>query len=331
MKRILVTSLIALFIGSSIPAAYAQSPRVQAKPAEIRLDYSSIAPASLIIKRNGWLEQEFKADGIPIHWVLSQGSNRALEYMNAGSLDLGATSGLSALVGRANGVPLKTVYVFFRCYQLGILVPKDSPIHSVAELKGKKIASFNGTMPYFYLLSSLRANGISKSQVEIVNLSPPEGQLALESKRVDAWSGLDPFNAASQVNAGSRFISTQNGVDYGVLNASEAFARQYPEQLKRVLRVFERARLWIIAHPDETARLIAEEGRQTLPAAKLQLSRQDYHVAVPDNDLFVYVKRLSPLLVEENIVRKGTNVDRTAAELMDPTFARAVVEGGEKR
>jgi sulfonate transport system substrate-binding protein len=329
-KLTIAIVLLAAVIGLGTTDIRAQAVRAQAKPAEIRLDYSFIVPASLVVKRNGWLEQEFKADGIPIHWVLSQGSNRALEYMNAGSLDLGATSGLSALVGRANGVPLKTVYVELVSNQLGILVLKDSPIRSVAELKGKKIASFKGTMPYFFLLSTLRANGISKSQVEIVHLPFNEGQLALESKRVDAWSGQDPFSAATQINAGSRQLAAQKVPDFGVLNTTEAFARQYPDQLKRILQVFERARLWIIAHPEETAKLIAEEGKQTLPVARLQLAHHDYRNSVPGDDLRAYLKQLSPLLVEEDIVRKNTNLDRAIGELIDPSFAKAVV-GGTKR
>ncbi len=295
----------------------------QAKPSEIRIDYSYIVPASLIIKRNAWLEEAFKADGVQIKWILSQGSNRALEYLNAGSLDYGSTASLAALVGRANGIPLKTVYVSFEAAQLGILVAKDSPIQSVADLKGKKIASFKGTMPYFYLLSALHGAGISRGDVEIVHLAPNEGQTALESGRVDAWSGLDPFHASSQINAGSRIIATPKAADIGVLNAREEFIQKYPESTKRVLAIFERARHWIIEHPEETAKLIAEEGKQNLAVAKLQLSRQDYQHPIPGPELKAYLKQVSQLVIEEGIVKKTTDINAVIADLIDPSFVPA--------
>ena len=83
----------------AIPAIGADAPK------EIRLDYAYYSPESLVIKKFGWLEDEFKKDGIAIKWLLSQGSNRSLEFLNSGSSDFASTSGISALVRRANGQP----------------------------------------------------------------------------------------------------------------------------------------------------------------------------------------------------------------------------------
>ena len=79
---------------------------------EIRLDYAYYSPASLVIRRFGWLEQEFQAYGTTVRWVFSQGSNRSLEYLNSEAVDFGSTAGLAALLGRANGNPIRAVYVF---------------------------------------------------------------------------------------------------------------------------------------------------------------------------------------------------------------------------
>jgi ABC-type nitrate/sulfonate/bicarbonate transport system substrate-binding protein len=62
-----------------------------------------LLPTSLVLRRFGWLEDEFKADGTSIKWVLSAGSNRALEYLNANSIDIGSSAGLAALLAKANG------------------------------------------------------------------------------------------------------------------------------------------------------------------------------------------------------------------------------------
>ena len=79
---------------------------------EIRIDWATYNPVSMILKDKGLLEKEFAEDGIKIIWVLSAGSNKALEFLNAGSIDFGSTAGSAALVARINGNPIKSIYVF---------------------------------------------------------------------------------------------------------------------------------------------------------------------------------------------------------------------------
>ncbi|HET7865160.1 MAG TPA: ABC transporter substrate-binding protein, partial [Burkholderiaceae bacterium] len=114
-------------------------------PKEVRLDYAYYSPSSLVLRRFGWLEEDFKNDGIAVKWVLSAGSNRALEYLNAGSIDIGSTAGLAALLSKANGNPIKAPYIFSRPEWTALVVTRDSPIRTLADLKGKKIAATKGT------------------------------------------------------------------------------------------------------------------------------------------------------------------------------------------
>src|SRR6202047_3239878 len=81
---------------------------------EIHIDWATYNPVSLILKQKGLLEKEFAKDGISIVWVQSAGSNKALEFLNAGSIDLGSPAGSAALVARINGNPIKSIYVFSR-------------------------------------------------------------------------------------------------------------------------------------------------------------------------------------------------------------------------
>ena len=126
---------------------------------ELRLDYAYYSPASLVLRRFGWLEEDFKADGTSVRWVLSAGSNRALEYLNANSIDIGSSAGLAALLAKANGNPIKTPYIFSRPEWTALVVRKDSNIRTLADLKGKKIAATKGTDPYLFLLRSCRRWG----------------------------------------------------------------------------------------------------------------------------------------------------------------------------
>src|SRR5512135_2736923 len=125
-----------------------------AKPAPalkvVTVDFAYYNPCSLVLKKFGWLEEAFKQQGIKVEWVQSAGSNRALEYLNGssaleylngGSVEFGSTAGLSAVLARANGTPIKAVYVYSRPEWAALVVGKDSNIKSVEDLRGKKIAA----------------------------------------------------------------------------------------------------------------------------------------------------------------------------------------------
>lgn len=312
--------LAALAVLLAAPAFAAEQPK------EIRVDYAYYSPPSLVLKRFGWLEQEFAKDGIPVKWVLSQGSNRALEFLNSGSVDFGSTAGLAAVLSRANGNPIKAVYVYERPEWAALVVGKDSGIKSIQDLKGRKVAATKGTDPYLFLLRSLHTVGLKKGDVEVVHLQHPDGRVALEQKRVDAWAGLDPHMAASELEQGSRLLYRNVGFNtYGFLNTTESFAAKYPEHVKRVVKAYEKARLWIIANPEETAKIVSEEAKISLPVAKLQLTRNDFTNPVPGPEHVQALKAAAPILVEEELVRKGTDVNLVIEQLVEPGFARASV------
>lgn len=329
-RRLLLTAGLLLAGHVGLGGMGGSAARAEA-PSEIRLDYAYYSPESLVIKKFGWLEEEFKPDNITVKWVLSQGSNRALEYLNSGSSDFASTSGISALVSRANGQPVKTVYIFNTQEASTLLVAKDSPIRSVPELKGKKVAATKGTDPFFFLLRALNAHGLNKNDVQIVHLQHPEGRTALERGDVDAWAGLDPFIAATELEAGSKTIyRNPDFSSYGFLNTTDQFIEKYPQHLQRVLNTYERARLWILANPDEAIAIVAEASKQSVPVIKQQFTRANFTKAVPDAQHIGTLKATAPLLLEEEIVRKGTDLDKYIGELVDDRFARAAVESQAK-
>ncbi|MBV8658378.1 MAG: aliphatic sulfonate ABC transporter substrate-binding protein [Burkholderiales bacterium] len=292
----------------------------------LRLDYATYSPSSLVVRKFGWLEEEFKPDGTEVKWVQSLGSNRALEYLNSNSIDVGSTAGLAALLARANGNPIKVVYIYSRPEWTALAVRKDSPIKTLADLKGKKVAATKGTDPYLFLLRALHTVGLQKSDIEHVPLQHPDGRIALEQGRVDAWAGLDPHLAASELEAGTRLI--YRNVDfntYGFLNAREDFVREHPAELKRVIKVYERARTWIVSHPDDAAKIVAEEAHIPLNVAQLQLKRTDFSNPRPGPEHIAALKEAAPILTEEALVKPGTDLDCAITELIDTRFAASAL------
>ena len=104
---------------------------------EIRIDWATYNPVSMILKQKGLLEKEFAKDGISVVWVQSAGSNKALEFLNAGSIDFGSTAGSAALVAKINGNPIKSIYVYSRPEWTALVTGPKSQITKVADLTGK--------------------------------------------------------------------------------------------------------------------------------------------------------------------------------------------------
>lgn len=297
---------------------------VENPPAEVRLDYAYYSPVSLALRHYGWLEKALPEARIT--WVLSQGSNRSLEYLNSGSVDFASSASLSAVLARANGSPVKSVYVYSRAEWTAFVVGKDSPLKAVADLKGRKIAATKGTDPYLFTLRALQQAGLKKDDVELLHLQHPDGRVALEKGDVDAWAGLDPHMAASEIQAGARLLYRNKDFNsYGVVSVTETYAKDHPQAVATVLKAYEQARQWSREHPQELAQLLATESGLPLEVAKLQLSRTDLDNPQLTEQDIAASKAAAPILVSEALVRKGVDVDQVVDALIDPSFGKQVI------
>jgi sulfonate transport system substrate-binding protein len=226
------------------------------KPSEIRIDWATYNPVSLMLKSKGLLEKEFAKDGIGVRWVQTLGSNKALEFLNAGSIDFGSSAGAAALIARINGNPIKSIYVFSRPEWTALVTRKDTAIQTVADLKGRRVAVTRGTDPHIFLVRALQSAGLSEHDIVPVLLQHPDGKTALIRGDVDAWAGLDPMMAQAEVEDGARlFYRNKDANTWGILNVREEFAAQHPDLVRRVLMVYEEARQYTLAHTDEEKRI----------------------------------------------------------------------------
>ncbi len=244
--------LLASAIGVGLaPWSVARPARAAEKPSQIRIDWATYNPVSMVLKEKGLLEKEFAKDGIGILWVQTLGSNKALEYLNAGSIDFGSTAGSAALLGRINGNPIKSIYVFSKPEWTALVTRKDTQINTIRDLKGKRVAVTRGTDPHIFLVRALLSVGMTEKDISEVLLQHPDGKVALIRGDVDAWAGLDPMMAAAQVEDGARlFYRNKAANTYGILNSSEDFLSKYPDLAKRVLAVYEQARKYCLANYD---------------------------------------------------------------------------------
>ncbi|MBN8968197.1 MAG: aliphatic sulfonate ABC transporter substrate-binding protein [Rhizobiales bacterium] len=224
-------------------------------PKQIAIDWATYNPVSIVLKEKGLLEKEFAKDGIKIVWVQTLGSNKALEFLNAGSIDFGSTAGSAALVARINGNPIKSVYVYSRPEWTALVTGKDSKITKVADLKGKRVAVTRGTDPHIFLVRALLDAGLTEKDITPVLLQHPDGKTALVRGDVDAWAGLDPMMAQAEIEDGVKlFYRKPEANTWGILNTREQFLKDHPDIVRRVLAVYEEARKYSLANYDVVKR-----------------------------------------------------------------------------
>jgi sulfonate transport system substrate-binding protein len=297
-----------------------------AKPKTIRLDYAYYNPVSLVLKDKRFLEQDLARDGISVEWTQSLGSNKALELLNSKSVDFGSTAGAAALIGKANGNPIQAIYVYSRPEWTALVVRKDSPITKVEDLKGKKVAVTRGTDPHVFLLRALHQAGLTEKDIEMVVLQHPDGRIALEKGDVDAWAGLDPMMAQTEIQSGSRlFYRNVNFNSYGVLDVREAFARQYPAYVERVLAAYEKARNWALQNPEEFRKLFATDAKLDNSVITKVLQRTDLsNSTIGDNQKQVIIAS-GDVLKHNNVINSSVDVSATVNNLIDPRYVQDVV------
>jgi sulfonate transport system substrate-binding protein len=246
-------SLAVVFLVSALSAS---SLSAADNPKQIRIDWATYNPVSMLLKDKQLLEKEFAKDGIGIVWVQTLGSNKALEFLNAGSIDLGSTAGAAALVAKINGNPIKSIYVYSRPEWTALVTRKDTPINQIADLKGKRVAVTRGTDPHIFLVRALQTAGLTERDITPVLLQHPDGKTALIRGDVDAWAGLDPMMAQAEVEDGARlFYRNKDANTWGILNAREEFLKDHPDIVRRVLAVYEDARKAALANYDELKRI----------------------------------------------------------------------------
>jgi sulfonate transport system substrate-binding protein len=316
------TTLAAILGAAALPVVRARAGQID----EIRLDWATYNPVSIVLKDQGLVEKEFAADNIPVRWVQSLGSNKALEFLAAGSIQFASTAGAAALINRTNGNPVRTVYVFSRPEWTALVTLKDSPINTVADLKGKKVAVTRGTDPHVFLVRAMADAGLSADDVTFVLLQHADGRLALTRGDVDAWAGLDPMMASAELQDGARlFYRKPETNTWGVLNVSEEFAAAHPDIVKRVIKVYEEGRKWALANPDKLAELLAANAKIPIEVAKKQLGeRTDLTHNKIGDDQRASILAAGQALQSAGVIKADVDVQSAVDKLIDRSFTEGL-------
>jgi sulfonate transport system substrate-binding protein len=317
--------LVAVALGFLL---WASNGRAEETVTVIKLDWAYYNPLSLILKDQTWLEQEFQKDGIGIQWTQSLGSNKALELLRSKSIDFGSTAGAAALLGRANGNPIKSVYVYDNPEWAALVTRAGTGIERLQDLKGKRIAVTRGTDPHIFLLRALASVNLGENDIELIPLQHPEGKTALQKGAVDAWSGLDPYTAQLEVEQGyTIFFRNKEWNSYGVLNVREAFAKEHADLVRRVLASYEKARYWTLEHQVEARQILADAAHLPGPVSSKVWERQDFTTSAIGEAPRETIRASGEILKKSQLIDPAVDIDRVVNELVDPEFLPSKIAG----
>ena len=296
------------------------------KPKEIRIDWATYNPVSMLLKEKGFLEKELAKDGIAVRWVKTVSSSNALQFLNAGSIDFGSTAGSAALVAKINGNPIKSIYVYSRPEWTALVTTKDSKITKIEDLKGKKVAMVRGTDPHIFLVRALLSAGLTDKDITPVLVQQhADGGTALIRGDVDAWAGLDPMMAQHEVLDGARlFFRKPEANTWGILNSREEFLKDHPDVVKRVISAYEEARKYSLANYDELKKVFIRGTGLADAVVDKQLKERTgliYNRVGPEQRESILEAGLA--LQKGGVIKADVDVKKAVDDLIDSQYVTA--------
>ncbi|MBK5552009.1 ABC transporter substrate-binding protein [Pseudomonas sp. TH03] len=179
------------------------------------------------------------------------------EALNAGAVDIGALGDAPYVFALGAGAPLKVVSIVHAegRYTTAILAPKDSPLNTASDLKGKRIVTTRGSIGHFLAIKALRSVGLSTADVQFIYLLPSESRILLDNGSADAWSTWDPYTTISTTQSQAKVLVSGDTLLTNHLYFAatrQAIESKRPQLDDFVARV-DRAYRWTNSHPEEYA------------------------------------------------------------------------------
>src|SRR3954453_10810791 len=279
-RYILATSLL-------LATALAPPARAEDKPAEIRIgtQKGGFFPA---VRQRQTLESAFKPLGIEIKWIDFQFGPPLLEAINVGSVDFGFVGDTPPIFAQAGGARIRYVAaVKSDGNTQAIVVPKDSTIHSLADLKGKRIAFAKGSSAHNLLVAALEKAGLSWPDITAAPLAPADATAAFVKGSVDAWSIWDPYLALAELKDNARAIAFDKDIhkpnSFYIVGSD--FVEKHPSVVAKLNTTFAAEGVWANSHHEDVAKAQAEATGVDIEAVRRFVNRSIYSVAPLDDEI----------------------------------------------
>src|SRR6476620_2165100 len=274
-----------LSVGTAAAAAFASRANAQGAVKEIRIGYQKNG-VLVITRQQAALEKHFTPQGIEVKWVEFSSGPPMMEAMNVGSVDYGVAGDSPPVFAQAAGAAI--VYAAGQPITngQGILVPKDSPIRSIAELKGKRIGFTKGSSAHNIVVQTLEKAGLTYADITPVYLTPPDAGPAFANGSIEAWAIWDPYFAIGETKQGGRILI--NARDVTKTNsfyiANRDFATKHGPVLQQIINATISAAAWAEQHRDEVAKSLAAVTGIPLDIQTIAANRSSFAVGPVTED-----------------------------------------------
>ena len=247
---------------------------------ELRIGYQK-SGVLLVAKQQQLLEKRFAARNITVKWAEFQFGPPLLEALSAGSLDYGATGDAPPIFAQAARAKLYyAAAIPARGAGQAIIVPPDSPIHSLSELRGKKVGVAKASSAHNLLIAALEADGIGFGEITPVYLTPADAAAAYARGAIDAWSIWDPYYAIAELSkTGARQlpIKPEAQAQNSYFLSNRGFTDQHPDFVAAINEELTRASAWIEGHREEATQLFAEATGVAIDAQRRTVARAEFN------------------------------------------------------
>jgi sulfonate transport system substrate-binding protein len=265
----------------------------------------------VLLKGRGSLEEKLKPLGYKVAWTEFPSGPPLLEAMNVGSIDFGITGETPPIFAQAAGAPL--VYLAYdppAPRGEAILVPKESPLKSVAELRGKKVALNKGSNVHYLLVRALENAGLKYTDVQPVFLAPADALAAFSRGSVDAWVIWDPYEAAAEASTGARILADGTSLvsNYQFYFSSKRFLADHAKAVDILLEALNEADDWTRNHIDEVAAQLSPSIGLPASVLAVSLKREAYGIRPISDDVIASQQRIADTFFALGLVPKALTV-----------------------
>jgi len=262
-------------------------------------------------KAQGSLEKKLAPLGFGVKWVEFPAGPQLLEGLNVGAVDIGCVGEAPPIFAQAAGA---------RFYYIGhdpaapkaeaLVVPKESPVRSIADLRGKKIALNKGSNVHYLLVKLLEKNGLKFTDVTPVYLPPADARAAFESRNVDAWVIWDPYTAAAEKQIGARIVADATGLasNHQFYLGARSFVEKNPQVIRAVFEDSVEKGKWLKANVRKAAEQIAPLQGLPLEVAELSLNRYEFGVIPLSDAVIAGQQGIADTFHELKLIPKPVNV-----------------------
>lgn len=315
-RAVVFTLALSILFLSGFTAHYAKA------ESTLRIGYQKSSTLFTLLKLQGILEKDLNKQGVQVTWHEFSSGLPLLEALNLGNVDISAdVADTVPVFSQAAGARLTYFALETPSPEAqAILVPEHSPLKSLAELKGKRIAVTKAAGSHYLLIAALAKANLSFKDIAPAYLTPADGRAALENGSVDAWVAWEPFVSSAIIQQKARVLVDGKGLAtyQRYYLASTDYARQHPEILNIIYHQLEKTGQWVKANPDEAAALLGPQwGNLNVDTVKKANANRTYQVRPVTLESLSEQQHIADAFFNEGLLPKRINAQDVA--LWQPT------------